>query len=163
MLDARMCEWLNRVGALSDLQGGFRCAHERATVDQIFLLKELVASHRERGVDTYLCFVDVAKAYDTVPCVKTVIVVQLSCVTWVFLQISLRLIRLMYRRVERRVCVNGLGSGKFSSFQGVAQGAVTPPLLYAYYVNALHTWLREQPVGVWLRLRCLLGQSQASS
>ena len=66
MLDARMCEWLNRVGALSDLQGGFRCAHERATVDQIFLLKELGASHRECGVDTYLCFVDVAKAHDTV-------------------------------------------------------------------------------------------------
>ena len=45
------------------------------------------------------------------------------------------------------MCVN---AGKFSSLQGVAQGAVTSPLLHAFYVNARHTRLREQGVGVWL-------------
>lgn len=43
---------------------GFRT--DRATVDQILVLKELLAIRREQGLDTFLCFVDVAKAYDTV-------------------------------------------------------------------------------------------------
>ena len=63
LLDERIRAWGERVGLLSDLQGGFR--EERCTVDQIFLLIE-ITSHSERGQSTFLTFIDVKKAYDRV-------------------------------------------------------------------------------------------------
>ena len=44
----------------------------------------------------------------------------------------------MYRRVVRRVLVNGELSDKFEVEAGVPQGSVLSPLLYANYVNGLH-------------------------
>ena len=144
VLDRRIREWAERVGALSDLQGGFRDG--RSTLDQILILKEIAAERREQGLDTVFCFVDVAKAYDSV---------------WrpgLFYKLEkmgldpdiLALIIAMYRRVVRRVIVDGLVSEEFVSFLGVPQGAVLSPLLYAFYVNSLHQFLREQGLGVWV-------------
>ena len=44
ILDQRLRAWSERVGALSDLQGGFRCG--RGTVDQIFILNEIITEQR---------------------------------------------------------------------------------------------------------------------
>ena len=49
---------------LSDLQGGFRGG--RGTTDQIFILNEIVTSRKEQGLPTYMTFIDIAKAFDTV-------------------------------------------------------------------------------------------------
>ena len=49
---------------MCDEQGGFR--PKRGTPDQIFLLHEILARRRVRGLPTLAMFVDVRKAYDTV-------------------------------------------------------------------------------------------------
>ena len=64
VLDARIQAWSERVGLLSDLQGGFRGG--RCTVDQLFALNEITAIRREAGDPAFLAFIDVAKAYDRV-------------------------------------------------------------------------------------------------
>ena len=64
ILDIRLQEWAERVGCISDLQGGFRA--ERATSDQIFILNEIISSRLERDEPTFSAFIDIAKAYDTV-------------------------------------------------------------------------------------------------
>jgi hypothetical protein len=64
ILDRRIQTWSERVGILSDLQGGFRAG--RGTVDQLFILNEITAIRREQGLTTFLCFIDVSKAYDRV-------------------------------------------------------------------------------------------------
>ena len=51
ILDKRMRKWSERVGALSDLQGGFRSG--RATVDQIFITNEILTS-KNRMQATYI-------------------------------------------------------------------------------------------------------------
>ena len=45
VLDKRIRYWSERVGCLSDLQGGFRGG--RGTTDQIFILNEIVTSREE--------------------------------------------------------------------------------------------------------------------
>ena len=60
ILDRRIQTWSERVGILSDLQGGFRAG--RGTVDQLFILNEITAIRREQGLTTFLCFIDVSKA-----------------------------------------------------------------------------------------------------
>ena len=64
ILDKRLRQWAERVGMLSDLQGGFR--EFRSTLDQMFILMELIAHTREQQQSLYLTFIDVRKAYDRV-------------------------------------------------------------------------------------------------
>ena len=58
ILDRRIQVWPERVGLLSDLQGGFRTG--RGTVDQLFVLNEITAIRRERSLATFVCFLDVS-------------------------------------------------------------------------------------------------------
>ena len=64
VLDRRLRSWAERVGGVSELQGGFR--QDRSCPDQIFSLLEIISSRQEEKIDTYTCFLDVTKAYDRV-------------------------------------------------------------------------------------------------
>jgi len=147
ILDARLREWAERVGCLSDMQGGFRS--KRGTIDQCFILSELISYRTERGLPTFAAFIDIAKAYDRV----------WRNGLWVKLQDAgcdvqtLLLIQLMYRNVTRRVLLNGKASDEFVVHAGVPQGAVLSPLLYAVYINGLHQELRANGVGIWFHGR----------
>ena len=76
ILDNRLRRWSDRVGALSDLQGGFRAG--RCTLDQVFTLSEIARMHKEKSIPLYLGFIDVRKDD---PCVATWSLVQASR-TW---------------------------------------------------------------------------------
>jgi len=64
VLNNRFIEFSELTNSVSDEQGGFR--PNRGTPDQIFILRELLASRKERGLPTYVTFIDARKAYDTV-------------------------------------------------------------------------------------------------
>ena len=55
---------LDKGRALHDGQAGFRV--KRGCVDSIYMLNELVQGRLREGKDTYVFFIDVQKAYDTV-------------------------------------------------------------------------------------------------
>ena len=143
VLDARIQEWSERVGLLTDLQGGFRGG--RSTVDQLFALNEITAMRREDGDATFLAFIDVAKAYDRV----------WRPGLWCKLQQlglggrCLRMLRAMYAKVTRTVAIRGEYTETFDVGAGVAQGAVLSPFLYAVYINGLHAALRDAGLGVF--------------
>jgi hypothetical protein len=65
ILDNRIRAFSERVGALCDFQGGFR-ADRSSTVDQIFILKEILSFRKGLGKDTFVAFLDVKKAYESV-------------------------------------------------------------------------------------------------
>ena len=143
LLNRCLCKWSERVGALSDLQGGFRT--ERCTVDQIFILNEIIAKRwRESKRPLYLTFIDVRKAYDRVwrPGV------------WYKLRKAgvggraLAMLREMFRKVTRSVLIRGNLTEHFDVDAGVPQGSVLSPWLYAMYINGLHQALRSKGLGV---------------
>ena len=142
VLDARIQAWAERVGLLSDLQGGFRGG--RCTVDQLFALNEITAIRREAGDPTFLAFIDVAKAYDRV---------WRPGLWWKLRQLGLggrclQMLRAMYARVTRTVAIRGEYTEDFDVAVGVAQGAVLSPFLYAVYINGLHKALSQAGLGV---------------
>ncbi|XP_030750903.1 uncharacterized protein LOC115878509 [Sitophilus oryzae] len=49
-------------------QGGFRAG--RSCTDNIFVLQQIIEKRRARNLDTHLVFIDLEKAYDTVPLKK---------------------------------------------------------------------------------------------
>ena len=102
VLDSRLRAWGERVGMLSDLQGGFR--EGRGTLDQMFILNEIVAKRwLEERRPVFLTFIDVRKAYDRV----------WRPGLWFKLRQAgvggrmLAMLKEMYKRVSRSVLVNG--------------------------------------------------------
>lgn len=142
ILDTRIRAWSERVGALSDLQGGFR--EGRSTTDQIFILNEILTSRKEEGVDTFACFIDIAKAYDRVW--RPGLWYKLNAAG--LDRQTLAVLQCMFRKVVRRVLVHGELSDEFEVQAGVPQGSVLSPILYASYIDGLHEQLRQAGVGV---------------
>ena len=63
-LNERVTNWIEKKGILVEEQAGFR--RDRSTVDQIYIMNELVKNRRSRAKKTYCCFIDIQKAYDRV-------------------------------------------------------------------------------------------------
>ena len=64
VLNNRLSKWCEKRGVLVDEQAGFRV--NRSTVDQIYALREVIQGRRKTRLDSYCCFLDIKKAYDTV-------------------------------------------------------------------------------------------------
>jgi hypothetical protein len=64
VLNARIMDYLEQNGRLHDAQQGFRPG--RSAVDNIFMLRTCLDARMQQKLDTYLLFVDIDKAYDTV-------------------------------------------------------------------------------------------------
>ena len=64
IVNARVMTYSERVGIISDEQGGFR--KHRGCPDQVLIMREILASRKERGLPTFATFVDIRKAFHTV-------------------------------------------------------------------------------------------------
>ena len=61
-MNERVTKWIENKGILVEEQAGFR--RDRSTVDQLFILTEMIKNRRPKK--TYVCFIDIQKAYDRV-------------------------------------------------------------------------------------------------
>ena len=101
IIDVRIRKWAESRETLSDLQGGFRAG--RSTADQLFILTEILAHRSERKGQTFMAFLDVSKAYDTV---------WRDGLWYKLCEMGvggkcLKFLRKMYSKVRRSVVVNG--------------------------------------------------------
>ena len=107
---------------ISDEQGGFRV--QRGCPDQIFILREILSSRKERHLPTYTTFIDARKAYDTVWREGTYVRLHDGGVRgrlW-------RQVQAMHGELSRKVRHPPGLPDPFPQERGVAQGAVMPPL-----------------------------------
>ena len=142
IVNARLSRFSERTGTLSDEQGGFR--PKRGTPDQVFLLRETLASRKERGLPTYATYIDARKAYDTVWREDAYVRIYESGVRgklW-------RQLQAMHSGLTRRV-MHPLGmTDWFKVERGVAQGAVESPWVYANFIDGLAKELKAKGLGV---------------
>ncbi len=139
-------------------QGGFR--PRRGCPEQVFALTELIKMRARAKIDTYACFIDIKKAYDTV---------------WhAGLKTKLRQYGIhgrmydalcsLYAGCESTIQLGGaLGYTEFYPIDtGVRQGCILSPLLYSIFINDAAVLLKEQhsaagvPLGPGQRLVLLL-------
>ena len=144
ILNNRLQQSASDHGKISDLQGGFR--RNRGTIDQLFILNEIVHTRHKAGDTTYLAFIDVAKAYDRV---------------WrpgLYLKLARKgvrgwmhtMIRAMLANVQRCVRINNNLTQSFVVGAGVPQGSVLSPFLYSIYIDGLHEEMEKHGYGVWV-------------
>lgn len=142
VVNTRLSAFSEATGSLSDEQGGFR--PNRGTPDQVFLLREVLASRKERGMPTFATYIDARKAYDTVWREDAYVRIYESGVRgklW-------RQLQAMHSGLTRRV-MHPLGmTDCFNVDRGVAQGAVESPWVYANFIDGLAKELKARNLGV---------------
>jgi hypothetical protein len=129
-------------GKIVEEQAGFRKG--RGCVDQGYTLAQVVLKRLEVQKNTYLCFVDLKKAYDSV---------------WregLFRRMAddgvpeklLSLVKRWYKNVNVRVRVNDVESDWFQSKVGVRQGDTLSPLLFNIFINGIVGKVKESGLGI---------------
>lgn len=144
---------LNRLIKLSEnilpeTQFGFR--PNRGTCEAIFSVRQLQEKSREQNRPLYLCFVDLEKAFDSVPREALwLMLVKLGCT-----EKFVRILRLLHDGMECCVTANGEQSEFFSVICGVKQGCVLAPTLFAlYFAVVVREAQQNSSEGVRIRFR----------
>ena len=144
IINKRLSAWAEKTGMLVDEQGGFR--QSRGTPDQLFILREILNSRKERNLPTFVTYIDARKAYDTVWREAMYVMMYDKGVKgrlW-------RQLQRMHSSLSRKVKLPGGTTEPFEVERGVAQGAVESPLLYATFIDGLALALKRAGYGVWI-------------
>ena len=127
----------------SESQCGFRKG--RGTTDMIFCLRQLQEKAREHMTPLYMVFIDLTKAFDTVP----------RSALWTVLEKlgvppkMRNVIRSLHEGMKAQVVHCGKVSDAFKVDNGTKQGCVLAPILFAlYFAVMLKTALDNQNFGV---------------
>lgn len=128
--------WAQRLASygdsrLSESQGGFRL--RRSTIDQAITFLELLQRRKAAKKDTFVCFVDFRKAFDTVwhdGLWKRLWDSNVRGKAW-------RIIRKLYAAIDAKVRLGTKTSRSVRMRQGVRQGCPLSPTLFNFFVDAL--------------------------
>jgi hypothetical protein len=137
VLAKRLGHWAVANGVISEEQCGFMPG--RATEDCVLTLLEAVKDRRSRNTPTYVAFIDLKAAYDTVH----------PEALWRCLRhmgIPDSIVKVLADWSSRRMTqleVNGERSAPFPMRMGVAQGDILSPLLFNFFSDSLTRYLKK--------------------
>jgi len=116
---------------LHEGQSGFK--KDRSCIDNIYVLSEIIRGRAQQRQHTYVFYLDVRKAFDSVWHDG------MWCKLWEkgVRGRLWRTIRSMYTKMRSRVRVNGTISEDFPIERGTAQGCTFSPLLFNIFVDGL--------------------------
>ena len=123
-------------------QNGFRKL--RSCLDHLFVLNTVLRNRKQQGVDTFCCFVDFAKAFDSV----NYGALWHKLLAYGVHGHMLKTIQSLYANLQSCVRVNGRLTDWFSQTAGVRQGDTLAPTLFALFVNDLATDIKSLSKGV---------------
>ena len=125
-----------------DEQAGFRVG--RSCADQLLILTEVLAEHRQVGKKVVACFIDVRKAYDRVwrdGLWKALWQKGVRGRMW-------RVLKEYYEKVQSAVRLDGGNTEWFDVDVGVRQGCVISPMLFDVFVDQLAREVKALKLGV---------------
>ena len=128
----------------SDLQFGFKRGVFTSMCTQF--LKNIVHHYNRGGSSVYCCLLDVSKAFDLVD--HEILFSKL--IARDLHPAILHCLILWYKDQRFTVCWNGIDSAPFASSNGIQQGSVLSPLLFAIYIDDLLVRLADSGVGCYM-------------
>ena len=129
IMNNRLTNWMETYEIINVEQTGFRKGN--SVIDNILLLKEIIKVYQNIKLPLYICFVDLSKAFDSIPLnrLKT----KLSALLPESKLLSL-LIKLLDNKTYK-VLHNGEETQKFRLNNGIPQGDSMSPTLFCLYIN----------------------------
>ena len=146
---------------VSDSQCGFRKG--RGCTDMIFCARQLVEKTREHNSKVFMLFVDLKKAYDSIPRQALWLVLQKYGIPLVIIN----LIQSLHEGMKAEVSVSGGTTPAIEVNNGLRQGCTIAPTLFNLYFNMVTTCWRDRchPFGVDILYKCsgkLIGERTRS-
>jgi len=137
----RLVYWAEVNCKLNEAQFGFR--EGRRTTDPIFILSTAMQAYKKKRKPLYACFVDFAKAFDSI---KHSLLWKKLADMGVSTKI-LNILQSMYGKASCRVTANNVLSSSFPCRKGVRQGCNLSPLLFSLYISDLESYLATNSAG----------------
>ena len=143
ILNTRLRDWLESNDALSDEQNGFRV--NRSCQDHIFALTSIIENRMYQKKDTFACFVDFKKAFD---CVNRDLLWEKLSTRFGLFGNFLTALQALYEDVRCVVDVNQTFTDWFTVNNGVKQGCILSPTLFAMFIDDLVSDINSKQAGV---------------
>lgn len=119
-------------------QCGFRAG--RSCVDNLFCLKQIIEKRLERGRDVHLLFIDLTKAYDSVPVEKLWESMEKTNIC----NTLIKTVKELYRDNIIKIKNSNRITKGFKPTKGLKQGCCMAPTLFKIYIeDALNKWKRK--------------------
>ena len=153
ILNKRLSSYLEINDLLVEEQYGFR--KQRSCADHLFSLSSVTEARMKMKLDTFVCFIDFRKAFDSIPRNHLWDKLQRIGVRGKLLKV----IQSMYSNVHYTIKLNDTFTEYFKVDRGVKQGCPLSPTLFNIYINDLAIDLKKCQLGLNIyndKLSCLL-------
>ena len=131
ILNARLQTWADENNIIGEEQAG--CRRGYSTVDNVFILYNVVQRYLSRNKKLFVLFVDFQKAFDTVNRQALWKVLEGSGVQGKML----KMLKAVYKTVKCSVRCQGQAHGSIDCHRGLKQGCKLSPLLFSFLVSHL--------------------------
>lgn len=123
---------------IGEEQSGFTAG--RSCIDNMFTLKQLIEKRKLVNLETHLIFIDLEKAFDTVPIQKLIEILDKSAINKHFLCA----INEIYKEQANIIKISNKVSTPFRTDKGVRQGCCLSPTLFKIYLEHILTdWKKK--------------------
>ena len=146
VLNTRLQAFCDKLGLLAEEQAGFR--KDRNCAQNLMILSESLFHRRLQQRRSYVAFIDLKKAYDSID--RSLLWQKLRGMGVVgrFLGI----LQALYVNLSYSVVLADAHTDQFSPSVGLRQGCNLSPLLFNLYINDLAVQLRAVPGILWERI-----------
>ena len=141
ILRDRISYWADNNQLINESQFGFR--KNRRTTDAIFIITTIVQARKKHKRKLYSCFVDFAKAFDSVN--QHLLWKKLASLG--MSQRMLNMLQNMYVKASSKVVIENSQSHVFRCKKGVRQGCNLSPLLFCLFLSDLEHHLTTNDAG----------------
>ena len=150
ILNVRLQKYLESNNILVEEQNGFRAS--RSCIDHIYVLCTILRNRKLSEKETFLCFIDFQKAFDSVD--RNFLLYKLS-------QIGINgqmynAISSLYNNPRSRIILNEHQTNYFDCPVGVKQGDCLSPTLFAIFINDLALDIKNSNIGLTISDNFLL-------
>ena len=146
ILNKRLQKYLESNNILAEEQNGFRVG--RSCIDHIFVLCTILRNRKIMGKESFLCFIDYKKAFDSVD--RNLLLFKLSNIGVNGHMYSA--ISSLYSNPKSRVILQDYSTEYFDCPIGVKQGDSLSPTLFSIFINDLAQEIKESGIGIELNI-----------
>ena len=149
VLNVRLQNHLNSNNLLSDTQNGFRAG--RSCIDHIYSLVTILRNRKLQNKQTFLCFVDFRRAFDSV---NHVLLFNILSSKFFVVGKMYNSLLSLYRDPQTRIILTSVNScdetDYFKCPLGVKQGDILSPTMFSMFVHSLTVdWSNLVWVSAW--------------